>query len=75
MVSEIRVPSSSSSNSYALQSVKAFLDGPCWCSGLPTNCGGLDLHALLNVCNVCVVRVLVFDDLLAAKGVHEGGPP
>ena len=39
-----------------------------------TNCDGLDLHAILNVSAVWVVRLLMGQYRLAAEGVDEGGP-
>lgn len=43
-----------------------------WCAVL-TNCDWLDLYALLNVRVCCVVIVLAWENLLAAKGVDESG--
>lgn len=39
-----------------------------------TDCDGLDLDALLNMCSCWVVDLLVSEHLLAAKGVDEGCP-
>ena len=38
-----------------------------------TDCDGLDLDALLDVCRVCVVGLLVGQNGLAAERVHESG--
>lgn len=73
MVSEMRVPSSSSSSSDEIESVKVFLARVA-SARPPTNGDGLDLDALLDVCDICVVRLLVLEHLLAAERVHEGGP-
>lgn len=76
MVREIRVPSSSSSSSDELESVSVpiYAFAHDWGLGPPTNCDGLDLHALLDVRRRWVVRFLVLEDFLAAKRVYKGCP-
>jgi hypothetical protein len=45
-----------------------------WPSMPHTDCDGLDLDALLDVCGCWVVNLLVSEHLLAAEGVDEGCP-
>lgn len=75
MVSEMRVPSSSSS---ARKSQRACHDGirmAMMATARPrTNCDGLDLNTLLDMRGGWVVGVLVSEDLLAAEGVDKGCP-
>jgi hypothetical protein len=70
MVSEMRVPSSSSSGTGSANC--AANDNPL---SRHTDGDGLDLDALLNVCRGGVVRLLMLEDLLATESVHEGCPP
>jgi hypothetical protein len=65
MVSEMRVPSSSSSERCQLEALV------CTLPRLRTDCDGLDLDALLDVGGAGVVRLLVLKDRLAAEGVDE----
>lgn len=76
MVSEMRVPSSSSSSSDKIESVNYSLVHALSTPAprAPTNCDGLDLHALLDMGDRRVIRVLVLQNLLAAQSVDEGCP-
>jgi len=73
MVSEMRVPSSS--NSSSVQHVRTgWGRGGAWVRGKPTDGEGLDLNAILDVRGGWVVRLLMGQNRLAAKRVHEGRP-
>jgi hypothetical protein len=72
-VSEMRVPSSSSSRER--QSAHMFLPPSSKrASCQRTDGDGLDLDALLDMGCVGIIRILVLEDLLPAQRVHEGGP-
>ena len=74
MVSEMRVPSSSSSSSVG-HVRNPWVQGPGRISARKHTDGeGLDLDAVLDVRGRRIVRLLVGQDRLAAERVHEGGP-
>lgn len=73
MVSEIRVPSSSSSSSDGAIS-ETHTKNQSMCSPKSrTNRKGLDLDALLNVRVGSIVGFLMLENRLAAERVDEGG--
>lgn len=74
MVSEIRVPSSSSSSSNQVVSSCQKRDWGVCGSSSRTDGKGLDLDALLDVRVGSIVGFLVLEDRLAAEGVDKGGP-
>lgn len=71
MVRDIRVPSSSSSNSaesqFNIRSQKAGI----WTAR--TNCDGLDADSFFDVSVGGIIGVLALEDLLSAESVDERG--
>lgn len=70
MVREMRVPSSSNSNSTPVLMIVLYGE----ISAIRTDGDGLDSDALLEVCISRVIGVLALEDFLSAEGVDEGGP-
>ena len=68
MVREIRVPSSSSSNSTMVSGNSIRVDGPSLTDG-----DGLYPDTLLGMRVGRVVGILMVEDLLTTEGVDEGG--
>ena len=72
IVSEIRVPSSSSSNSGRNASAVVQASTLAYCLiQQPTNSDWLDLYTLFNMRGGWVVRVFVLEDFLATESVYE----
>jgi hypothetical protein len=69
IVKEMRVPSSSNSNSTI--PLVSLLSGQEDLSEIRTNGDGLDLDAFLEVCIGRIISILSLEDLLPAEGVHK----
>ncbi len=77
MVREMRVPSSSSSSSEAIDtsiSPTCAPDLTALSKGLRTNSDWLYPNSFLKMSVRGIVRILALKDSSAAEGVHEGGP-
>lgn len=70
MVKEMRVPSSSSSSSRHV--LEMWQCEPGLFRSYRTDCDGLDLDTVFDVGIMGVIRILVLENVLAAKGVDKG---